>query len=161
MAERPAVNTSPLVFLSRAGLLKLLNVAAERIVVPAAVMEEISVKGPSDVTVRAVIEADWLEVVDTPPVPPSIQAWDLGKGESSVLAWGQMHPGTEVIIDDLSARRCAASLGIPVRGTLGLVLVAKKRGEITQARPVIDQLRQSGMFLSERLINEVLRWVGE
>jgi len=161
VAERPAVNTSPLVFLSRAGLLELLRVAGERLVVPAAVMDEISAKGPSDPTVQAIARADWLDVVPTPALPARIQAWDLGKGESSVLTWGHMHPGTEVIVDDLAARRCAAALAIPVRGTLGLVLVAKKRAIIPHARPVVDRLRQSGMYLSDRLVNEVLAWIDE
>jgi predicted nucleic acid-binding protein len=78
-----------------------------------------------------------------------------------VLAWGYAHRGTEVIIDDLAARRCAAALGIPVRGTLGLVLVAKKRGVIAFARPVVDKLRQSGMYLSDRVIDQALALVGE
>jgi predicted nucleic acid-binding protein len=124
-------------------------------------MKEIAVKGPSDVTVQAVTETSWLEVVDTPPIPSIIQAWDLGEGESSVLTWGYQHPETELIIDDLPARRCATSLGIPVRGTLGLVLVAKKRGIIPAARPVIDQLRECGMYLTNRLVDDVLSWVGE
>ncbi len=31
------------------------------------------------------------------------------------------NPGTAIIVDDLAARRCAATLGVPVRGTLGLI----------------------------------------
>jgi predicted nucleic acid-binding protein len=161
VAERPAVNTSPLVFLSRAGLLELLQVAGDRLVVPAAVMDEIVVRGPSDPTVRAVSRTSWLTVVETPAAPHLVQAWDLGKGESSVLAWGRTYLGTEIIIDDLAGRRCAAALGIPVRGTLGLVIVAKKRAIIPHARPVIDRLRQSGMYPSDRLVNDVLGWVQE
>ncbi|MEJ7712923.1 MAG: hypothetical protein WKF84_24545 [Pyrinomonadaceae bacterium] len=52
----------------------------------------------------------------TPPVPAQIQAWGLGQDESSVLAWAHAHPGTEAIVDDLAARRCAAAFNIPVRG---------------------------------------------
>ena len=36
-------------------------------------------------------------------------SWDFGAGESAVLAWCLAHPGSEAIIDDLSARRCAAT----------------------------------------------------
>jgi predicted nucleic acid-binding protein len=68
-------------------------------------------------------------------------------------------PGTEVILDDLAARRCAATLGIPVRGTLGIVITAKQRGAIPAARPVLEQLRLCGMYLSDRVINQAL--VGE
>ena len=78
-----------------------------------------------------------------------------------MLTWGRVHPGTEIIVDDLAARRCASSLGIPVRGTLGLVLVAKKRGVIPLARPVIDQLRHAGMYLSDHIVDEALALIDE
>jgi len=96
---------------------------------------EIQQYGVRDIT-GVIAIADWLIVVDT-PVPEPIQSWDLGPGESAVLTWGYVHPSTEVIVDDLAARRCAVALGIPVRGTLGLVLTAKQR-TIGAARPILD-----------------------
>jgi len=52
-------------------------------------------------------------------------------------------------------------LGIPVRGTLGIVLAAKKRGLIPKARPVIETLIRSGMYRSRNVIEEALRRVNE
>jgi predicted nucleic acid-binding protein len=92
---------------------------------------------------------------------PLIQAWDLGLGESSVLTWGFYNPGTTIVLDDLAARRCATTYAIPVRGTLGIVLIAKKRGVIPEARSVLEKLRQSGMYLSDRVLNQALSLVGE
>jgi predicted nucleic acid-binding protein len=69
----------------------------------------------------------------------------LGPGESSVLAWAQTHPGSEAILDDLAARRCAATFNIPLRGTLGLALI-KQRGRIPSARRALEQLLQAGMY---------------
>lgn len=161
MAEKPAVNASPLIFLARADLLNLLKVAGDEIVIPAAVAREIQQRGPDDPTVQAIEKTSWLAVVPTPSIHSQIQVWDLGLGESSVLTWGHIHRGTEIIIDDLAARRCAAVLGIPCRGTLGLVLVAKRRGMIPRARPVIAQLRQLGMYLSDRVVDKALALVGE
>lgn len=161
MAERPAVNASPLIFLSRAGLLDFLQLVAPELIVPAAVATEIQQRGTTDITVQAINQTPWLAVVETPVVPPIIQAWGLGKGESAVLSWAASHPGTEVILDDLAARRCAAALGISVRGTLGLVLIAKQRGLLPAARPVLLQLRQAGMFLSDRVMNQALALVEE
>ena len=139
----------------------MLKLAGEEIIVPKAVAAEIQKRGATDPTVRALVGTPWLVVVQTPPVPALIQSWDLGPGESSVLAWAHAHPGAEAIIDDLAARRCAAALGIPVRGTLGLVLTAKRRGIIPAARPVLEKLRQSGMYLSEHILNQALALVGE
>lgn len=161
MAERPAVNASPLIFLSRAGLLDMLKLEWEEIVVPKTVAEEIRRRGPDDLTVQAIEKTAWLKVVGAPPIPNIIQTWDLGEGEASVLAWGYAFPGTVIIVDDLDDRRCAATLEIPLRETLGLILTAKKRGVIPEARPVLQKLRQSGMYLSDRIVNQALRLVGK
>ncbi|MBD2567144.1 DUF3368 domain-containing protein [Anabaena lutea] len=161
MAERPVINASPLIFLSRGGLIDLLQLLGDEILVPSAVAVEIQQRGAEDPTVLALTQTDWLVVVETPPTPEIIQSWDLGKGESSVLTWAYTHPNTEAIVDDLAARRCAAVLGIPVRGTLGLVLTAKQRGKIPAARPVLDNLRSLGMYLSDRVINQALALIGE
>ena len=53
MAERPAVNASPLIFLAAAELLELLHLAGTEIVVPSMVAVEIRRRGPADVTVQA------------------------------------------------------------------------------------------------------------
>lgn len=161
MVERPAINASPLILLTKAGLLNLLQLVSQEVVVPAAVAMEIQQYGVRDLTAQALTQTNWLVVVETPPVPEPIQTWDLGPGESAVLTWGYVHPSTEVIVDDLAARRCAVALDIPVRGTLGLVLTAKQRGTIPVARPVLEQLRDSGMYLSDRVMNQALTLVGE
>ena len=161
MAERPVVNSSPLIFLSNGGLLELLQLAGSEVVVPMAVAIEIQRRGQTDTTVQAIERTPWLTVVETPQVADEILNWDLGEGESAVLVWASAHPGTEVIVDDPAARRCAIALNIPIRGTLGLVLTAKQKGVIPAARSVLEKLRQSGMYLSDRILNRALSLVGE
>jgi predicted nucleic acid-binding protein len=159
--ERPIVDASPLILLTRAGRLDLLRQADERIVVPRAVADEILAYGGDDPTASALREADWIDVVDVTVIPLEVSRWELGPGESEVLAWALQHAGTEAIVDDLDARRCAATLGVPVRGTLGLVLLAKRRGRIAAAAPVLDQLQAAGMYLSDAVVRQALALVDE
>jgi len=161
VADEPAVDASPLIFLTKAGRLDFLRLVADEIVVPDAVAAEIRRRGREDPTAQALAALPWLQVIGTPPVPPVLQSWDLGPGESSVLTWCLAKPGTEAIIDDLAARSFAATHGIPVRGTLGLVLIAKQRGRIEQARPIVEEMRRAGMWLSDAVLNRALRRVGE
>ncbi|MGH8470330.1 MAG: DUF3368 domain-containing protein [Gammaproteobacteria bacterium] len=161
MPDQAVVNASPLIFLARAGRLEFLQLAAPEILVPAAVATEIRQFGADDPAVQALESTPWLKMVEVPAVPPPIQAWDLGPGESSVLAYAVAHRPMIAIIDDLSARHCAEVFRIPVSGTLGLVLTAKKRGVIPFARPALEHLRQSGMYLLDRVLNRALSFVGE
>jgi predicted nucleic acid-binding protein len=159
--DQAVVNASPLIFLSKADRLEFLRLVAPEILVPNAVAEEIQQYGPNDPTAQALESTSWLRVVEVAAVPPAIEAWALGPGESSVLAYAMMHRPMIAIIDDLSARHCAEVFKIPVSGTLGLVLTAKKRGVIPLARPVLEELRQCGMYLSDRVLNHALSFIGE
>jgi len=159
--EPPAVNTSSLIFLARGGCLDLLLVAGPRLIFPQSVATEIHRRGLEDVTSLAIRRVPWLAVVPDPKVPALIQSGDLGPGEAAMLAWAHAHPGTEVSIDDHAGRRCATAIDIPVRGTLGLVLKAKQRGIIDNARIILEQMVQAGMYLSPRVFNQALVLVGE
>jgi predicted nucleic acid-binding protein len=155
------INASPLIFLSRGGHLDLLHRFARKILVPEPVAREIRAKGVHDVTAQTLADTAWLECIETSALPEVISAWALGPGESAVLAMAYAHPGMEAIIDDLAGRRCAALLGIPVRGTLGLVLSAKRRGYIPSARSVMEDLIESGLYLSRTVLDEALKRVDE
>lgn len=161
MNHYPVINTSPLIFLTKGGYLNLLKILSPIVIVPQAVATEIKAYGANDLTYQQLNQTDWLEVKSVASVPTIIQNWDLGMGESEVLAWGYLNQGTEIILDDGAARRCAITLKIPMRGTLGIVLLAKQKGVIPQARPVIEKLRQNGMYLSDSVINQALTLVGE
>jgi predicted nucleic acid-binding protein len=65
--------------------------------------------------------------------------------------------GSTVVLDDAEARRCARTLGIPLLGTLGIVLRAKKRGRVESARTVLRDLLGVGFYLDDDLIAEVLQ----
>ena len=161
MNNPSAINASPLIFLSRAGCTEFLHHFYREVHIPEPVADEIFVRGEDDVTVKSIKETSWIKIVKVPTIPDIILQWGLGKGESSVLSLAYSNPGTEAVIDDLSARKCASLLNIPVRGTLGIILVLKKRGIIKEARPVIQNLIDHGMYLSHTVINKALERIGE
>jgi predicted nucleic acid-binding protein len=55
----------------------------------------------------------------------------------------------------------ADRLGIPMTGTLRLLLDAKEFGIIPSVRATVDRLRDYGMHLSDAIVGEVLRQAGE
>jgi predicted nucleic acid-binding protein len=110
---------------------------------------------------QSVDSCSWLHQVDDVAIPAEIRVWDLGAGETAVLASAKATPGSIAIIEDLQGRRCAASLSIRVIGTLGVVLAARRRDVIPAARPVVDELVRTGMHLARRVVADALALVGE
>lgn len=74
---------------------------------------------------------------------------DLDRGEAEVIALAQELYADLVIIDERLARRHAKRLGLKVTGTLGVLLRAKTLGLVPAVRPLIEQLRQSGIRLGD------------
>jgi hypothetical protein len=66
-----------------------------------------------------------------------------------------------VIIDERNGRRYAKRLGLPLSGTVGVLLTAKAEGLMPALAPLIDQLLAEGLFLSPELIDRALELAGE
>jgi len=161
VTERWVLNASPLIVLARVGLEDLPQSLAAQVVVPRPVAEEIRA-GPLLDPARQALASGRFTVVDVPPAPPELLAWDLGPGETAVLSWAIPRSGWTVILDDAEARKCARAFSIPVKGTLALVVMAKQRGIIPSAAEVIQALVNTGFRLDDQLIRHVLaETVGE
>jgi predicted nucleic acid-binding protein len=156
MPERWVVNASPLIILGKIGQLDLLTRLSQKIVVPAAVVSEI-IAGPEGDAARLAVQAEMFLKVNTPNILPELAAWDLGAGETSVLAYALAHPGWTVILDDGAARKCAKTFGIPMKGTLAVVILAKKHGLIPSAAKLLRAVQEAGLRLDDELIRVVLK----
>jgi predicted nucleic acid-binding protein len=161
MDDIAVVNASPLIFFSRSGHWVLLTTIARRLVVPQAVADEILERGENDPTARQLQNDGRIEIIQAGQIPTAVEIWGLGPGESAVIHLTRTIPGAVAVIDDLAGRKCAAAFGLFLRGTLGIVLLAKQRGVISTARPVIDDLLKSGMYLSRSVLDTALARVGE
>ncbi len=157
---RRIVNASPLILLAKVGQLDLLRTGVPEALVPDVVLAEVGARGPANPVFQQILSASWLKIVPAPPTPRSVLVWGLGAGEGSVLTVALTDPDSEAILDDRGARRCAQTLKIGVRGTLGLVILAKQIGSLPAARPVVEQLRRSGLFLSDQVADQALALVG-
>ncbi len=161
MSDVLVVNASPLIFLGNAGRLELLRVlGASHVVVPQPVFDEVIAGGHTDKAARALSEAPWLERRLPPSVPGSIGAWDIGKGESSVIATALQESDVRVVIDDMTGRKCALAHGLAVVGTLGVVIAVHRQGRVDDPRRVLLELRTAGMWLSDAVIARALRIAG-
>lgn len=161
MSRRLAVNSSPIILLGRISRLDLLPGVAERVVVPQSVLRELRVKGGDDSLAGAASAHPGFDIVEDPQVAPVVQRWNLGAGEAAVLSFCLLNEGYRAVLDDLRGRRCARALNVPLFGTLGVIVEAKRRGLVPAARPLVAAIRAAGYYIDDELIVEALRQVGE
>jgi len=160
VAEVWVANASPVIVLAKAGFLELLKDLPDKLLLPDAVVAEI-LAGPASDPARQALEGGWGLRVAPASIPSELVEWGLGPGETAVLALSRERPPCEAILDDATARACAKVFGIPLIGTLGVVLRAKKRGLVSQAAEVFKAVRAAGLHLDDRTIRLALGRVGE
>jgi predicted nucleic acid-binding protein len=157
VADVWVVNASPLISLSRIGEVHLLSALAAEVIIPDGVLGELS-KGTVPL---GAADLGRHRAVRVEQIHPIVAAWDLGPGEAEVLSYAASSPGFIAIIDDRAARRCASALRVPTRGTLGVILEAKRCGLVSAVAPLIEQLQKAGLFLSDEIVARALRSAGE
>jgi predicted nucleic acid-binding protein len=153
--ETWVANASPIIVLAKAGLLDLLRDSAARVLVPGAVVDEV-LRGPRDDPARLAIEAGWADRCEPAGVPGALTEWGLGEGETAVIAMAIEQPGARAVIDDAQARRCAASFGVPVIGTLGVLLRAERLRLLGSFSEAVSSLREAGLFIDDRLVQSLM-----
>lgn len=162
MADIWVCNASPLILLHRIGHLSLLSKLCDSLTIPKGVIEEVLPYEENMSELEAFLGLpNVLKLNNDIVIEPQIAGWDLGKGESEVLSWAVKHPGYEAILDDLEARKCARSIGVPLRGTIGIILLAKKKGLIPKAAPLARALIDTGLRFDAKWLDAALQLVGE
>ena len=146
-------NASPLIALEQIGHLQLLEQLFGSVLIPPAVVREVA----ATVAVPGWIEQHGL----AQPVGPRILSASLGPGESEAISLALETRAQLVLLDDRPARRLAQALHLPVIGTLGILLAAKRRQLLTTLRPCLDALLQHDFRVASSLYENVLNAAGE
>ncbi len=145
-------DSSPLIALERIESLSLLQRLMSTVAIPHAVDREVFA------TQR---RPTWIEVVPLSHPPDARLHERLGQGELEAIQLAIELEARWLILDDLPARRLAASSTLPVIGTAGLLLSAKKAGLIDAVEPKLHRLIHEGFRLSDTVVFAVLKAAGE
>lgn len=146
-------NSSPLIGLEQIGQLRILNALFGTIAVPPAVVQEVapSVALPAWIEQQALVQN----------IGPLIMQASLGQGESEAISLALESNARLIILDDRPARRLAQSLSLPVIGTLGTLLLAKKKNLIPAIKPCLEELLRFDFRIAPVLYEQVLKDAGE
>jgi len=161
MNKKLVINASPIILLGKADLLKTISPLAKTWIVPDGVIHEVQAKRPIDPYLSGLAFNSEVVRKTVLNIHPSIAAWDLGQGESEVLTLALEKPHTGVVLDDLQARKCAELFEIPLIGTLGLIVLAKRKGLVPLVKPVIERLVAVGLYIRSAVVTRILVGGGE
>ncbi|MGH2561484.1 MAG: DUF3368 domain-containing protein [Thermomicrobiales bacterium] len=146
-------DAGPLIALAQIGLLEAFGGLFQSCLIPPMGAREIapSVQRPPWIVVRPL----------GAPIDEQVLLANLDPGETEVLALASEIADHGVLVDDLSARRFADAIGLPMIGTVGLVLFAKEQGVLPTVRPSLDALLAAGFYVSHAVIEQALQRAGE
>ncbi len=154
-------NTSPLLYLHRIDVMDWLPELFSEIWVPTAVVDELDERRQRGYNTPQLSNYAWLQIVEPQSIPAQLINLDLGKGEKAAISLAAENPERIVILDDGLARKTAKAFGLTVYGTLKILLEAKSKGLTEQIAPLIDQLKNSGMWISDEIRERVLNLAKE
>jgi len=151
-------DTSPLIVLSKAGYIDLLQRVFERIYIPEGVEKEIF-KKDDDVqgVVRGLIEQGFIEVKSAENISlVQVLNVELGIGESEAIVLSREIKSDYVLLDDLKARQHARSFRINVIGTLGIIYALIRKGVIKEEpTEIYKKLRVVDFWISKELFSSL------
>lgn len=159
--EKFVINASPFILLCKSGLIELLPQIFSDISMPERVSIEI-IEG-NDIATEILYDCEetWLKrhLVN---VVEEVLVWNLGDGETDVLSMAfQNRENCTALIDDRAARKCAETLNIKTLGTGGILILAKKRGLISDVSTGLKKLQNAGLWLSNEVFDTILKQAGE
>ena len=139
-------DTSCLIALSKIDKLDLLKGLFNEVIITSDVFQEFGSKLP-----------DWIIITDVKDKQKQIEIEvQLDKGEASSIALALEIENTTLIIDEIKGRRIAHSLNIDIIGTIGIIILAHKKGLISDLTSLILRLVNKGFRLSDALINKII-----
>ena len=165
-------DAGPLIALARIGQFQLLFLLFAHVAISETVAAEVN-QGcdfPDTQAIAAALAQPWLQTVHQSEQDlAKCRSWmdcyqiDIGEASAMVLASSHQAQGNAplLLLDDARGRYAAGHAKLPVLGTAGLLVLAKKAAYIPAVKPLLAALRQSHYFLSDPLVAAVLAQAGE
>ena len=149
-------DTSPLVCLLHLNHINLLKDLFVNVIIPTAVFNEL-VKAKI-INENFLLSNSFIQVVapvDKKKVEELMLILDEGESEAIVLS---LELKTELLlIDEAPGREIARQYGIPIKGILGVLLLAKEKSLINEVKPLIERLQTEINFrINNNLLQKIL-----
>ena len=148
-------NTSPLRYLIAIKRAELVSNIFNQVVIPRGVHAELTHSSSPEIVRNWMAQTpNWLETRELGRSPEAqfVRVLDQGEAEAIQLAV-DLH-ADYLLIDERRGRHIATARGIPVIGTLGILIESYRRRHIENPSDVLAELRAARFRISSRLARE-------
>lgn len=153
-------NTTPIISLLKLNRLDLLKDLYSQIYIPNAVYQEIEA-GKTKGYYKDLAKISWVNIVEINDEHAIKYFLDLDLGEAEAIVLATELKADLIIIDEKLGRFHAKHANLKLTGTIGVLLKAKAKGLIAELKPLLNQLTNNKVWISESLKNVILRKAGE
>jgi predicted nucleic acid-binding protein len=155
-------NSSPIIFTGKLGLIEETISLFKSIYVPSGVIEEIAAKKGQDQNIAGVFSRH--PNVNIKPVKEDrlykTLRENIGKGETEAILLGFELNGNDdfVILDDKAARNMGHSLGLNVKGTLGILKILYQKNVLKiHPEKLFKKLMEIKFRVSKNIYIEIMK----
>ena len=152
------VNSTPLIVLAEIDKLNLFKDIYGSISVAQAVYDEVVNKGQGRQDAWKIKKCRWINVNnvnDDNYVNFIMDEFKLDLGEAETISLARKEYANLVFIDEKKGRKVAELFKIEVRGTVGLIIHAKKLGLVKNVTAILNSLRGVDFRLSDTIYQRV------
>lgn len=145
-------NTTPLSELAKIDRLSLLQTLFNTILIPQEVYTELTTGNhPATLLIPA---ATWIETRTVNSLERIAQLLQPGldRGECAAIALAEELNADRLLMDEQAGRNLARKLGLPIIGTIGILLLAKQQGILNAIAPLLNDLIDQGTWISPAFV---------
>lgn len=153
-------NTTPIISLLKLDQLELLQKLYSEVYIPIAVHREIEA-GKSKRYYLDLLGVDWINIVEIQNKSAVKYFLDLDEGEAEAIILATEIGADLILLDEKLGRFHAKHADLKITGTIGILIKAKAEGFIRALKPLLDELTEKGVWISEQLKVKILKKVGE
>jgi predicted nucleic acid-binding protein len=129
------------------GELDLLQKAFGEIITTKEVLQEFGEDLPNWVLVKSATDKYRQRILET----------QVDRGDASTIALALEFSKSMLILDDYKARKVAENLCLEITGTIGVIIIAKKRGIINSIKPYLEKIRATNFRISEEIERQAFK----
>jgi hypothetical protein len=156
-------NTSPLSAFLHINRLDILQNAFGTILIPEAVLFELQKEQKFTHDIQTLLTTEFIKVlkVKNRNAHPHLSTI-LDPGETEAIQLAIEQEADLILMDEKEGRNEANKIGIKVMGVLGVLAFAKKKGYISEVKPLLSQItKQANFWVAPSLIDDFLKSLGE